>query len=93
MTNAAPTKGISHVEGVFHYLANTQERPAYHVNPDRNNPPKRPAQNEYTIPVYNGRDVQDQLSLDQQGLVLTRRATQMKSNRSTIQRPPSWSKT
>ena len=79
MANTALPESLSSVEGVFNYLAQTQQRPAYHINPDRNNPPERPAQNKHTIPVYNGRDVQDQLSLDQQGLMLTRRETTVKN--------------
>ena len=79
MANTALPEDLSAVEGVFNYLAQTQQRPAYHINPDRNNPPERPAQNKHTIPVYNGRDVQDQLSLDQQGLMLTRRETTVKN--------------
>lgn len=77
MATAAPMHGLTHVEGVFNYVADTSKRPAYHVNPDRSTPPERPAQNKHTIPVYNGREVQDQLSLDVQGLMLTRRETKV----------------
>ncbi len=75
MANAAPLDGLNHVDGVFNYLADPTQRPAYHVNPDRSKPVERPAQSQHTIPVYNGRDVQDQLSLDVHGLMLTKRET------------------
>ena len=75
MATGAPMDGLNHVDGVFNYLADPTQRPAYHVNPDRSKPVERPAQSQHTIPVYNGRDVQDQLSLDVHGLMLTKRET------------------
>ena len=78
MANAVPMTGLTHIEGTFNYLADTSKRPAYLVNPDRGKPLERPAQTEHTIPVYNGRKVQDQLSLDAQGLMLTKRETKVK---------------
>jgi hypothetical protein len=77
MANAVPMTGLTHIQGIFNYLADTSKRPAYLVNPDRRKPLERPAQNQHTIPVYNGRKVQDQLSLDQQGLMLTKRETKV----------------
>lgn len=65
MANAVPMTGLTHIQGIFNYLADTSKRPAYLVNPDRRKPLERPAQNQHAIPVYNGRKVQDQLSLDQ----------------------------
>ena len=75
MATAAPMDGLSHVDGVFNYLADPTQLPAYHVNPDRSKPPERPAQSQHSYPVYNGRNVQDQLSLDVLGLMLTKRET------------------
>jgi len=69
--------GLTHVEGTLNYLANTTERPSYYIDPDRKNPPTRPAQNKHTVPIYNGRDVIEQLSLDQQGLMLTTHETKV----------------
>ncbi len=77
MANAVPMTGLTHIQGIFNYLADTSKRPAYLVNPDRSKALERPAQNQHTIPVYNGRKVQDQLSLDQQGLMLTKRETKV----------------
>lgn len=77
MANAARMEGLTHVQGIFNYLADTSKRPAYLVNPDRSKPVERPAQKQHTIPVYNGRDVQDQLSLDIHGLMLTKRETKV----------------
>ena len=75
MATAAPMERLSHVDGVFNYLADPTQLPAYHVNPDRSKPPERPAQSQHSYPVYNGRNVQDQLSLDVLGLMLTKRET------------------
>jgi hypothetical protein len=69
--------GLTHVKGTLNYLAATAEKPAYFVNPDRRNPPVRPEQNKHTVPIYNGRDVVKQLSLDEQGLMLTRHETKV----------------
>lgn len=75
MANAVPLHGLNHVAGVFNYLADPTQRPAYHVNPDRSKPLEWPTQSQHTLPVYNGRDVQDQPSLDVYGLMLSRRET------------------
>jgi hypothetical protein len=70
--------GLTHIEGTFNYLADTSKRPAYLVNPDRSKPLERPAQKQHTIPVYNGRKVQDQplavcdaTSMDQKDFIPT----------------------
>jgi hypothetical protein len=68
---------LTHVEGTLNYLANTTERPAYYINPDRSTPPTRPAQTKHTVPIYNGRDAVEQLLLDQQGLMLTKHETKV----------------
>ena len=78
MAKAVPMEGLTSIEGVFSYLADTSKRPAYQVNPDRTKPMEKPAQNKHTIPVYNGRQVQDQLSLDVQGLTLIKSDTKVK---------------
>lgn len=71
------TASGSYVEGTLNYLANTKERPMYYINPDRGNPPSRPEQAKHTIPIYNGRDAVEPLSLDKQGLMLTTHETKV----------------
>jgi hypothetical protein len=89
-----PKTDLTYVEGTLNYLANTTERPAYYINPDRSNPPTRPEQTKHTVPIYNGRDAGEQLSLDKQGLMLTKHetkvTTQKRSNQSTIPKWNSW---
>ena len=74
---ASTMTGLAHVEGTLNYLADTTERPSYDVDPDRRHSPTRPAQIKHTVPIYNGRDVVAQLSLDKQGLMLTNHETKV----------------
>ncbi len=75
MANAVPMDSCNHIDGVFNYLADPTQPPASHVNPDRRQPLQRPTQSQHCIPVYDGRDVQDQLSLDVHGPMLRKRET------------------
>ena len=92
MPNAVPMVGLNHVDGVFNYPADPTQPPASHVNSDRSKPLERPIRSKHTIPVYNGRDVQDQLSLDVHGLMLSKRETHASNfhdseeKKSTLQR-------
>lgn len=75
-----PTTGLHYVDAPLNYLSNKAETPAaYMYTP----PPGVPARSgryiAYTLPIFNGRVLQDRLSLDQHGFQLIRRETRVKN--------------
>ncbi len=71
--NADTTQGLRHVQGSFNYIGATTEKPATYLYKPTPDGPTRTWQTErHTIPVYDGRAVLDQLSLDGQGFAMVR---------------------
>jgi len=65
--------GLQHVEAALNYLVNTGEKPVYYLY---TSPPGTPQQTgrytPHTTPIYDGRAILEQLSLDRHGFLLTR---------------------
>jgi hypothetical protein len=71
--NAETTQDLRHVEGLFNYIGATSEKPATYLYKPTPDGPARTWQSErHLVPVYDGRTVLDQLSLDGNGFTLVR---------------------
>lgn len=75
MKNDALT-GLTYVEGTLHYLADSTEKPiTYMYTPPPGVPLRSGRYTGYTVPIYDGRALLPQLSLDRHGFLLTRHET------------------
>lgn len=68
--------GLTYVEGTLNYLADGTEKPVtYMYTPPPGVPPRSGRYAKYTVPIYDGRALLPQLSLDRHGFLLTRHET------------------
>ncbi len=67
-----------HIDGLINYLENNGERQvAYLYEPPEGVPARSGRNIKHTLPVYNGRDVADRLTLDGQGFAFVRHETKV----------------
>jgi hypothetical protein len=69
-------KELKHMEASLNYLADTGEKPVYYLYTPPPGTPQRTGQSiQHTMPIYSGRDILEQFSLDKQGVMLTHHKT------------------
>ena len=74
--NNVKVEGLNHVDASLNYLANTGEKPVYYLYTPPPGTPQRTGQfTQHRMPIHDGRPILEQLSLDQQGIMLTRHET------------------
>ncbi len=71
-------KDLKHVETTLNYLVYTGEKPVnYAYTPPPGIPQQSGRYDQHTMPIYNGRDILGQLSLDEQGFILHQHETKV----------------
>jgi hypothetical protein len=66
-------EGLNHVEASLNYLVDTGEKPVYYLYTPPLGTSQRTGQyTQHAMPIHDGRAILQQLSLDQQGFMLTR---------------------
>ena len=74
------TTELQYVEAPLNYLSETTETPTtYMYTPPSGVPVRSGRYTAHTLPIFNGRVLQDRLSLDQHGFQLIRRETRVKN--------------
>ena len=69
-------EGLNHVYASLNYLVDTGEKPvAYVYQPPPGTPQRTGQYTQHTMPIYDGRTILEQLSLDKQGFLLKRHET------------------
>jgi hypothetical protein len=72
-------EGLHHVETVLNYLADQTEKPvAYMYTPPPGIPERTGRYTKHTVPIHDGRAVLQQITLDQQGFLLTSHETKVR---------------
>ncbi len=65
-------EGLEHVEASLNYLVPPTEKPAFYLYEPRPGTPHRTTENDrHTVTIYDGRKIQESLSLDEHGFTLT----------------------
>jgi hypothetical protein len=71
-------KDLNHVEAVLNYLVDTGEKPAIYLYEPPSGTPRWTGQSiKHTLPIYDGRAILEQMSLDRQGFQLTHHETKV----------------
>ena len=74
------TTELQYVEAPLNYLSEETQKPAVYMYTPPPGVPSRSGQYiAHTLPIFNGRVLQDRLSLDQHGFQLIRRETRVKN--------------
>ena len=67
-----------HIDGLINYLENSGERPVTYLYDPPEGVPARSGRNlKYTLPIYNGREVAEGLTLDRNGFAFVRHETKV----------------
>ena len=76
----ATLENLNRIEAPMNYLTEGSEKPVNYMYAPPQGVPQRTGQyGKYTIPIYDGRSVSQQLSLDTNGFMLTRHKTAVKN--------------